>query len=130
MYVELVGQLKQALATQQQASNRREQTEHKLRLQLEGELRAERAKNTCIENSSGTGSNSNGSNSNSVPAGESAAELKRKLREREECIMRLESEVTKWEQRYVEESALMQAAIDAASLPKYDQYANQIFFKY
>lgn len=53
MYVELVAQLKQALATQQQASNRREQTEHKLRLQLEGELRAERAKNTGSDNSSG-----------------------------------------------------------------------------
>lgn len=53
MYVELVAQLKSALATQQQASNRREQTEHKLRLQLEGELRAERAKNNGVDNSSG-----------------------------------------------------------------------------
>lgn len=32
--------------------------------------------------------------------------------------MRLEGEVAKWEQRYLEESALRQAAIDAASLPK------------
>lgn len=49
---------------------------------------------------------------------ESAAELKRKLREREGKIMLLEGEVAKWEQRYLEESSLRQAAIDAASLPK------------
>lgn len=54
MYVELVAQLKQALDTQQQASNRREQTEYKLRLQLEGELRAEREKKASgSDNSSG-----------------------------------------------------------------------------
>lgn len=49
---------------------------------------------------------------------ESASELKRRLREREEKIMRLEGECSKWEQRYLEESALRQAAIDAASIPK------------
>lgn len=55
MYVELVSQLKQALVTQQQASDRREQTEHMLRLQLERELRAERAKSSASDNASGTG---------------------------------------------------------------------------
>lgn len=50
MYVELAAQLKSALATQQQVSNRREQTEQKLRLQLE-ELRAERAKNCVVDGS-------------------------------------------------------------------------------
>lgn len=49
---------------------------------------------------------------------ETAAELKRKLREREGKIMLLEGEVAKWEQRYLEESSMRQAAIDAASLPK------------
>lgn len=33
--------------------------------------------------------------------------------------MFLEGENSKWEQRAIEESALRQAAIDAASLPKY-----------
>lgn len=33
--------------------------------------------------------------------------------------MLLEGEVAKWEQRYLEESSMRQAAIDAASLPKY-----------
>lgn len=45
-------------------------------------------------------------------------ELKRMLREKDEKIMRLEGEVAKWEQRYLEESELRQAAIDAASIPK------------
>lgn len=50
--------------------------------------------------------------------GESLPELKRMLREKDEKIMRLEGEVAKWEQRYLEESELRQAAIDAASIPK------------
>lgn len=50
--------------------------------------------------------------------GESVPELKRRLREKDEKIMRLEGEVAKWEQRYLEESELRQAAIDAASVPK------------
>lgn len=50
--------------------------------------------------------------------GESVPELKRRLREKDEKIMRLEGEVAKWEQRYLEESELRQAAIDAASIPK------------
>lgn len=49
---------------------------------------------------------------------ESTADLKRQLREREENIMRLEGDVAKWEQRYLEESTLRQAAIDVASIPK------------
>jgi angiomotin like 1 len=49
---------------------------------------------------------------------ESPSELKRQLREKDEKIMRLEGDCTKWEQRYLEESALRQAAIDAASIPK------------
>ena len=33
-------------------------------------------------------------------------------------IIRLEAERTQWEQRYLEESAMRQVAIDAASIPK------------
>ena len=33
-------------------------------------------------------------------------------------IIRVESERTQWEQRYLEESAMRQVAIDAASIPK------------
>ncbi|XP_075209775.1 uncharacterized protein LOC142317253 isoform X2 [Lycorma delicatula] len=106
IHVERVAQLQRALSSLQLASDRREQTERKLRLQLERELRNERARN-----------NAQDSPSPGEP-GESLPELKRKLREKDEKIMRLEGEVAKWEQRYLEESELRQAAIDAASIPK------------
>ncbi|XP_050441680.1 angiomotin-like protein 1 isoform X2 [Adelges cooleyi] len=108
MHVERVAQLQRALSSLQLASDRREQTERKLRLQLERELRNERARNN---NTSQDGSTDN-------EPGESLPELKRMLREKDEKIMRLEGEVAKWEQRYLEESELRQAAIDAASIPK------------
>lgn len=106
IHVERVAQLQRALSSLQLASDRREQTERKLRLQLERELRNERARN-----------NAQDAPSPGEP-GESLPELKRKLREKDEKIMRLEGEVAKWEQRYLEESELRQAAIDAASIPK------------
>lgn len=110
VYVERVAQLQRALSSLQLASDKREQTERKLRLQLEREL--QRAKN--LQN----GDDGKGGWDSPVGSGESASELKRRLRERDEKIMRLEGECSKWEQRYLEESALRQAAIDAASIPK------------
>ncbi|XP_008474035.1 uncharacterized protein LOC103511101 [Diaphorina citri] len=108
LYVERVAQLQRALSSLQLASDRREQTERKLRLQLERELRNERARNSNTQDTSGSDGD----------PGENIAELKRRLREKDEKIMRLEGEVAKWEQRYLEESELRQAAIDAASIPK------------
>ncbi|KAL1465241.1 hypothetical protein WDU94_004826 [Cyamophila willieti] len=108
LYVERVAQLQRALSSLQLASDRREQTERKLRLQLERELRNERARNSNTQDASGSDGD----------PGENIAELKRRLREKDEKIMRLEGEVAKWEQRYLEESELRQAAIDAASIPK------------
>ncbi|XP_076243237.1 uncharacterized protein LOC143184700 [Calliopsis andreniformis] len=105
VYVERVGQLQRALSSLQASSDRREETERQLRGQLERELR---------EGGGGGGANGNEQSSN----GETIAELKRRIRERDEKIMSLEGDVAKWEQRYLEESALRQAAIDAASLPK------------
>lgn len=96
-----MGQLQRALSSLQASSDRREETERQLRGQLERELRE------------------GGSGAYDISiTGETMAEFKRKLRERDEKIMSLEGEVAKWEQRYLEESALRQAAIDAASLPK------------
>ncbi|XP_066581156.1 angiomotin-like 2a isoform X2 [Prorops nasuta] len=103
VYVERVAQLQRALSSLQASSDRREETERQLRGQLERELR---------EGGGG------GANGNEQSNGETIAELKRRLRERDEKIMSLEGDVAKWEQRYLEESALRQAAIDAASLPK------------
>lgn len=94
----------------QQASERREQTERKLRLQLEMEL--QRTKGQAGQDGKSGWDSPTGNNT------DSASELKRRLRERDEAIMRLENECSKWEQRYLEESALRQAAIDAASIPK------------
>lgn len=104
VYVDRVAQLQRALSSLQASSDRREETERQLRGQLERELR---------EGGNG-GANGNEHSAN----GETIADLKRRLRERDEKIMSLEGDVTKWEQRYLEESALRQAAIDAASLPK------------
>lgn len=115
MYVERVAQLQRALSSLQLASDRREQTERKLRLQLEHELRNERSK--CAMG----GDNHVGKDwcNTDDTANDTGPELKRRLREKDEKIMRLEGECAKWEQRYLEESALRQAAIDAASIPKY-----------
>ncbi|XP_015127500.1 angiomotin-like protein 1 isoform X2 [Diachasma alloeum] len=101
-YVERVGQLQRALSSLQASSDRREETERQLRGQLERELRE----------------GGNGAGGEGIASGETISELRRRMRERDEKIMSLEGDVAKWEQRYLEESALRQAAIDAASLPK------------
>ncbi|XP_029176914.1 uncharacterized protein LOC114945006 [Nylanderia fulva] len=106
MYVERVNQLQRALSSLQASSDRREETERQLRGQLEKELRE------------GGGGGGGGNGNEQTSNGETIADLKRRLRERDEKIMSLEGDVAKWEQRYLEESALRQAAIDAASLPK------------
>ncbi|XP_053603521.1 angiomotin-like protein 2 [Plodia interpunctella] len=104
-YVERVLGLQRALASLQQASDRRERTERKLRAQLEKELQALRMRECNC-----------GSGGNSTAGGE--AELRRQLRERDERLLALEGECGKWEQRYLEEAALRQAAVSAASIPK------------
>lgn len=110
VYVERAAQLQRALSSLQLASDRREQTERKLRLQLERELQRTKAAQSGEESKYGWDSHS--SENESVP------ELRRQLREKDEKIMQLESDCSKWEQRYLEESALRQAAIEAASIPK------------
>lgn len=103
-YVERVAGLQRALGSLQLAAERREHSERKLRHQLETELHALR-KREC--NCGGSGG-----------SGESEAELRRQVRERDERLLALEGECAKWEQRYLEEAALRQAAVSAASIPK------------
>lgn len=104
-YVERVMGLQRALASLQQASDRREHTERKLRAQLEKELQTLRKREcNCGVVAGG--------------AGGGEAELRRQLRERDERLLALEGECAKWEQRYLEEAALRQAAVSAASIPK------------
>ncbi|XP_075971407.1 uncharacterized protein LOC142973508 isoform X2 [Anticarsia gemmatalis] len=104
-YVERVMGLQRALASLQQASDRREHTERKLRAQLEKELQTLRKRECNCGGASGAG-------------GGGEAELRRQLRERDERLLALEGECAKWEQRYLEEAALRQAAVSAASIPK------------
>lgn len=104
--------MQRALSSLQLASDRREQTERKLRLRLERELQRTKLPH-------GDEMKSGWDSPNGTGHSESASELKRKLREKDEKIMRIEGDCSKWEQRYLEESALRQAAIDAASIPKY-----------
>lgn len=45
----------------------------------------------------------------------SSSALRLKLREKEERILALEADITKWEQKYLEESTMRQFAMDAAA---------------
>ncbi|XP_069943567.1 angiomotin-like isoform X2 [Cherax quadricarinatus] len=98
--VEQAGQLKRLLLSLQLAADRREQSEKNLRHKLEKEIEQLRL-----------GSKQEG-------PGSKLSDLRREIREKDEKIMILEGEVTKWEQRYLQESAMRQLAIDAASMPK------------
>ncbi|KAJ0178958.1 hypothetical protein K1T71_005733 [Dendrolimus kikuchii] len=114
-YVERVMGLQRALASLQQASDRREHTERKLRAQLEKELQTLR-KRECACGVGGGGGGGGGGGVGGGGGGE--AELRRQVRERDERLLALEGECAKWEQRYLEEAALRQAAVSAASIPK------------
>lgn len=105
VYVERVKQMTKSLEQLQAASEKREAMEKKLRAKLEDEL-----KDLRHEKESGT----NNRNDKDIDIDQ----VTRKLSACEEKIIRLESERTQWEQRYLEESAMRQVAIDAASIPK------------
>lgn len=45
----------------------------------------------------------------------SSSALRLHLREKEERILALEADITKWEQKYLEESTMRQFAMDAAA---------------
>ncbi|PZC85486.1 hypothetical protein B5X24_HaOG216594 [Helicoverpa armigera] len=83
-YVERVMGLQRALASLQQASDRREHTERKLRAQLEKELQTLRKRECNCGGASAAGG-----------AGGGEAELRRQLRERDERLLALEGECAK-----------------------------------
>jgi len=105
VYVERVKQMTKSLEQLQAASEKREAMEKKLRAKLEDEL-----KDLRQEKESGINNRADGDID--------IEQVTRKLSACEEKIIRLESERTQWEQRYLEESAMRQVAIDAASIPK------------
>lgn len=49
------------------------------------------------------------------------------LREKEERILALEADITKWEQKYLEESVMRQFALDAAASVATQRYRNVPF---
>merc|ERR1719507_2288915 len=95
----------------QAASEKREAMEKRLRAKLEEELADYRNERVCRRraDNGGAGADSEGAD---------ADELDIKLGEAEERIFRLESERAQWEQRYLEETAMRQVALDASSIPK------------
>ncbi|XP_037381856.1 angiomotin-like protein 2 isoform X1 [Talpa occidentalis] len=105
-YVEKVERLQQALGQLQAACEKREQLELRLRTRLEQELKALRAQ----QRQAGTPSGGCGGSSEI-----SALRLSEQLREKEEQILALEADMTKWEQKYLEERAMRQFAMDAAA---------------
>ncbi|XP_074860514.1 angiomotin-like protein 2 [Carettochelys insculpta] len=102
-YVEKVERLQQALGQLQAACEKREQLELRLRTRLEQELKMLRAQQRQV------GAPTGGSPELSAPL------LAEQLREKEERILALEADMTKWEQKYLEECTMRQFAMDAAA---------------
>ncbi|XP_029471167.1 angiomotin-like protein 2 [Rhinatrema bivittatum] len=102
-YVEKVERLQQALSQLQAACEKREQLELRLRTRLEQELKTLRAQQRQSTARCGASSEL------SVPV------LSEQLREKEERILALEADMTKWEQKYLEERTMRQFAMDAAA---------------
>lgn len=102
-YVEKVEKLQQALTQLQSACEKRGQMERRLRTWLERELDALRT-----QQKHGTGPPV------SLPECNAPA-LMELVREKEERILALEADMTKWEQKYLEESTIRHFAMSAAA---------------
>ncbi|KAJ7423212.1 Angiomotin-like protein 2 [Pitangus sulphuratus] len=102
-YVEKVERLQAALGQLQTACEKREQLELRLRTRLEQELKMLRAQQRQVGTAGG-----------GTPE-LSAHTLSEQLREKEEKILALEADMTKWEQKYLEECTMRQFAMDAAA---------------
>ncbi|XP_047231731.1 angiomotin-like 2a [Girardinichthys multiradiatus] len=100
-YMKKVERLQSALAQLQAACEKREVLELRLRTRLEQELKSLRAQQNQTTN---------------LTASElSSSKLQLELREKEERILALEADITKWEQKYLEESTMRQFVMDAAA---------------
>ncbi|NXW62570.1 AMOL2 protein, partial [Eurystomus gularis] len=102
-YVEKVERLQAALGQLQAACEKREQLELRLRTRLEQELKMLRAQQRQA-----------GATGGGTPE-LSTHTLSEQLREKEEKILALEADMTKWEQKYLEECTMRQFAMDAAA---------------
>ncbi|XP_029286128.1 LOW QUALITY PROTEIN: angiomotin-like 2a [Cottoperca gobio] len=102
-YVEKVERLQSSLAQLQAACEKREALELRLRTRLEQELKSLRAQQSQKRAADPTASEL------------SSSTLQQQLREKEERVLALEADITKWEQKYLEESTMRQFAMDAAA---------------
>ncbi|KAM9849191.1 angiomotin-like 2a isoform 2-T2 [Aulostomus maculatus] len=98
-YVEKVERLQSSLGQLQAACEKREALELRLRTRLEQELKSLRAQQS--------------QNQTADPVVSEPSSIQ--LREKEERILALEADITKWEQKYLEESTMRQFAMDAAA---------------
>lgn len=92
----------------QLANDRRLQMEKRVRAQLEKEIEELKKQNVSEIN-----------NGEIKHIEKDLDSMKRIIREYEEKIISLEAEVSKWEQKYLEESTLRSIEVSAASAPKY-----------
>ncbi|XP_012680800.1 angiomotin-like 2a [Clupea harengus] len=104
-YVEKVERLQNALAQLQAACEKREALELRLRTRLEQELKSLRAQQWQAQ----------GQVCGPSPLEMSTSSLQQQMREREERVLALEADITRWEQKYLEESTMRQFAMDAAA---------------
>ncbi|XP_029001519.1 angiomotin-like 2a [Betta splendens] len=102
-YVDKVERLQSALAQLQAACEKREALELRLRTRLEQELKSLRAQQSQNQACDPAASEMN------------SATMQQHMREKEEHILALEADITKWEQKYLEESTMRQFAMDAAA---------------
>ncbi|XP_006833804.1 PREDICTED: angiomotin-like protein 1-like [Chrysochloris asiatica] len=114
VYVEKVEKLQQALTQLQSACEKREQMERRLRTWLERELDALRT-----QQKHGNGQSA------SMPEYNAPALLEL-VREKEERILALEADMTKWEQKYLEESTIRHFAMNAAATAAAERDTNII----
>ncbi|XP_046892941.1 angiomotin-like 2a isoform X2 [Hypomesus transpacificus] len=107
-YVEKVEGLQGSLAQLQVACQKREALELRLRNRLEHELKTMRAQQRQAQfpqlQAQGP-----------QQVQQSPWALRLQLREREERVLALEADITRWEQKYLEQSTIMQFAMDAAA---------------
>ncbi|XP_016380327.1 angiomotin-like 2a [Sinocyclocheilus rhinocerous] len=105
-YVEKVERMQSALAQLQAACEKREALELRLRTRLEQELKSLRAQQWQSQAQQMSPRSYLDLNVSS---------LHQQLREREEQVLALEADITRWEQKYLEESTMRQFAMDAAA---------------
>ncbi|XP_074672342.1 angiomotin-like protein 1 isoform X3 [Strix aluco] len=111
-YVEKVEKLQQALTQLQAACEKREQMERRLRTRLERELDSLRMQQR------------QGSYQASSLPEHNAPALMELVREKEERILALEADMTKWEQKYLEESTIRHFAMNAAATAATERIKN------